>query len=325
MNQDSKLRPLYLAKILFERTDEDHYLTTAQLMEILEKEYGIKTHRQTIPADVAALRTFGLEIQEVMSSQKRYNLVNREFDIAELKLLIDAVLSSKFITKKKSEALVAKLSKMAGRDQAENLKRNISAEDRIKYDNENILLIIDSINEAINAGKKISFQYFKYDARKKPKLRNEGKQYIFSPHRLVWNGDFYYMVGVFEEEKIVGTFRLDRILKRPDILEEDAVPFPEDFDFEKYLQTSFRMFGFDHTTVELICKNDMMDAILDKFGKDAATHTYDTEHFLAEVDVAVSNVFFSWVFGFSGDVVIEGPAEVKEKYREMVRKVTERL
>ena len=162
MDKDPKLRPLYLAQILYERTDEDHYLTTAELMEILEKEYGFKVHRQTIPADVAALRSFGMEIQEVMSSQKRYNLISREYDIAEIKLLIDAVESSKFITKKKSEELVAKLSKMAGRNKAEQLKRNISAEDRIKYDNESIYLIIDGINEAINAGKMISFLYFKY-------------------------------------------------------------------------------------------------------------------------------------------------------------------
>ena len=143
MDKDPKLRPLYLAQILYERTDEDHYLTTAELMEILEKEHGFKVHRQTIPADVAALRSFGMEIQEVMSSQKRYNLISREYDIAEIKLLIDAVESSKFITKKKSEELVAKLSKMAGRNQAEQLRRNISAEDRIKYDNESIYLIID--------------------------------------------------------------------------------------------------------------------------------------------------------------------------------------
>ena len=147
-------------------------------MGILEKEYGIKTHRQTIPADVAALHSFGMEIQEVM----------------------------------------------AGQTQAENLKRNISPEDRMKYDNESIYLIIDGINEAINAGKKISFLYFKYDVRKEQKLRNEGKPFIFSPHRLVWNGDFYSMVGVFDHGKRVGTFHLNRIQKRPDILEEDALP-----------------------------------------------------------------------------------------------------
>jgi len=324
MNTDPKLRPLYLAQILYERTDEDHYLTTAQLMEILEKEYGIKSHRQTIPADVAALRSFGMEIQEVMSSQKRYNLISREYDIAEIKLLIDAVESSKFITKKKSEELVAKLSKMAGRNQAEQLRRNISAEDRIKYDNESIYLIIDGINEAINAGKKISFLYFKYDVRKEPKLRNDGKPWIFSPHKLVWNGDFYYMVGVFDSKK-VGTFRLDRIMKRPDILEEDALPFPADFDFEKHLQTSFRMFGTKYTTVDLVCANDLMDAILDKFGKDVTTYAYDMENFRVETDVVPGTVFYSWVFGFGGKVVINGPADVKEEFKQLVKKVAEGL
>jgi hypothetical protein len=320
-----KLRPFYLAQILYERTDEDHSLSTAELMEILENEYGIKTHRQRIPADVEVLRSFGMEIQEIMSSQKRYNLISREYDIAEIKLLIDAVESSKFITKKKSEELVAKLSKMAGRNQAENLKRNISAEDRIKYDNESILLIIDGINEAINAGKKISFLYFKYDVRKEPKLRNDGKPWIFSPHKLVWNGDFYYMVGVFDNGKRVGTFRVDRIMKRPDILEEDALPFPADFDFEKHLQTSFRMYGTKYTTVDLICSNDVMDAILDKFGKDVTTYCYDMENFRVEADVVPSTVFYSWVFGFGGDVVINGPANVKEEYKQLVQKVADSL
>ena len=325
MDKDPKLRPLYLAQILYERTDEDHYLTTAQLMEILEKEYGIKAHRQTIPADVAALRSFGMEIQEVMSSQKRYNLISREYDIAEIKLLIDAVESSKFITKKKSEELVAKLSKMAGWNQAENLKRNIAAEDRIKYDNESIYLIIDGINEAINAGKQISFLYFKYDVRKEPRLRNDGKPWVFSPHKLVWNGDFYYMVGVFDNGKRVGTFRVDRIMRRPEILEADALPFPTDFDFDKYLQTSFRMYGTKFITVDLICKNDVMDAILDKFGKDVTTYAYDMENFRAEVDVVPSSVFYSWVFGFGGNVVINGPVNVKDEYKQLVQKVAESL
>ena len=115
-----------------------------------------------------------------------------------------------------------------------------------------------------------------------------------SPHRLVWNGDFYSMVGVFDSKK-VGTFRLDRIMKRPDILEEDGLPFPAGFDFEKRLQTSFQMYGNEYMTVDLICKNDLMDAILDKFGKDITTYCYDTESFRTEVDVVVSSVFISWV------------------------------
>lgn len=236
-------------------------------------------------------------------------------------LLIDAVQSSKFITAAKSDALVAKLSKMAGQNQAANLKRNINPEKRIKYDNENILLIIDAVNEAINKGKKISFFYFKYNVRKEPKLRNKERPFTFSPHKLVWSGELYYMVGVFDRHKNVGIFRLDRILRRPDILEEDSDPLPEGFNFDKFLQTSFRMYGVDHTTVELICSNDVMDGVMDKFGKDVSTYAYDMERFRAEVDVVPSRVFYAWVFGFGGEVVINKPAEVKKEYEELVLKV----
>ena len=319
MDRDAKRRPLILAKILFERTDEEHYLTTAQLMDILEKEYGIKTHRQTIPSDIAILRERGMDIQEVMSAQKRYNLVSREFDLAELKMLIDAVESAKFISRKKSEQLVRKLSGLASQYQAKSLKRNISVEKRVKYENEMVVLIVDGINEAINRGKKISFQYFKYGANKKPQLRHDGKPFVFSPHKLVWNGDFYYMVGVFEKEDKIGVFRIDRILNRPKILDEDAVPFPKGFSFNRYLQSSFRMFGTEATAVELICSNDVMDAILDKFGKSVMTYNYDEDHFCATVDVAVSNVFYSWVFGFDGKVKINAPVEIQGQYMNMLR------
>ena len=384
MNKQDQLRPFYLAKILFERTDEDHYLTTADLMRILEQEYGIKTHRQTIPSDVAILRDFGMDIQEVMSSQKRYNLVSRNYDLAEIKLLIDAVQSSKFITKKKSEHLVGKLSQMAGQYQAEALKRNISVEDRIKYENESILLIIDSVNQAINEGKKISFLYFKYNVCKEPQLRNEGNPFVFSPHQLVWNGDFYYVVGVFDDGKTAGIFRLDRFAAWPEVLDEAADPFPENFDFNKYLQTSFRMFGTEHKMVELVCTNDVIDAILDKFGLDvnieriteeknindgtkaaddsetsvpvgdkvdiepedeSKKETSDSEdgvdvdsepdssdqtpsdqnsdegRFRVKVDVAVSNVFFSWVFGFGGKVTIAAPLDVKNEFKSFLMRV----
>ncbi len=322
MDKEAKIRPFLLAKILFERTDEDHYLTTAQLMEILEKEHGIKTHRQTIPSDIAILRENGMDIQDVMSAQKRYNLVSREFDLAELKMLIDAVESAKFISRKKSEQLVKKLSGLASQYQAKSLKRNISVENRVKYENEMVVLIVDGINEAINRGKKISFQYFKYGPNKKPQLRHEGRPFVFSPHKLVWNGDFYYMVGVFEKEQKIGVFRIDRILNRPEILEEDAIPFPEGFNFNRYLQSSFRMFGTEATPVELICSNDVMDAILDRFGKGVMTYKHDEDHFFAMVDVAVSNVFFSWVFGFEGKVRINSPTAVKEQYHQMLSEAT---
>ena len=185
MDNESKLRPLYLGKILYEQTDEENYLTTAQLIQILDEKFGIHAHRATIAAEIELLKQFGMDIETVKSTQNKYHLVSREFDVAELKLLIDAVESSKFISAKKSEQLVAKISKFAGSHKGSELKRNIFPEGRIKPVNEQSLLIVDAVNEAINANKKIAFQYYQYNVRKEKKIKNDGEQYIFSPYYLV--------------------------------------------------------------------------------------------------------------------------------------------
>lgn len=325
MDNDAKLRPLYLAKILYEQTDEDHYLTTAQLIQILKEKYGINAHRQTIKTEIALLRQFGLEIEEVKSTQNRYNLFGRQFDVPELKLLIDAVESSKFITAGKSQELVEKISSLAGNYVAASLKRNVSCEGRIKPGNERIYLIIDVINEAINLNKKISFQYFTYNARKEKTFKRNGEPYVITPLHLVWNGDCYYMVGVYDYKQRLGSFRVDRIAKRPAILEEDGTPAPKNFDIDRYINTTFHMFDSELERVELICDNDVMDSIVDRFGENAATYINDTNSFKAVVRIAVSHVFFSWVFGFGGKVKIKGPENVREKYSEMLRAAVDGL
>lgn len=319
MDNTAKLRPLYLAKILYEKTDENHFLTTAQLIQILEEQYGITSHRQTIKTDIELLQQFGLEIEEVKSVQNRYNLYGRQFDIPELKLLIDAVESSKFITATKSQALVEKLSRLAGEHASAVLKRNVCCENRVKPGNEKIYLIIDAINEAINANKKISFQYFRYDANKKQQLKLDGKSYEITPLHLVWNGDYYYMIGVYDYQQRLGSFRVDRIARRPEILAADGTPAPEGFDINEHINTTFRMFNSPHEAVTLICDNEVMDAIIDRFGEDVVTCSHNQNSFRALVNVAVSNVFYSWVFGFGGKVKILHPAEVKEQYSNMLR------
>ena len=221
MDNEAKLRPLYLAKILYEKTDEDHYLTTAQLMQILEDKYGIRSHRQTIKSEIELLRQAGLEIEEVKSTQNRYNVFGRKFDLPELKLLIDAVESSKFITQAKSKELVSKLTSLTSEHIAESIKRNITCEGRIKPDNERIYIIVDAINQAINENKKISFQYFNYNVRKEKKLKRDGEPYTLTPLHLIWNGDYYYLVGVYDYEQRLGSFRVDRIAKCPTILSEE--------------------------------------------------------------------------------------------------------
>ena len=319
MDNVAKLRPLYLAKILFEKTDEEHHLTTTQLAQILEEQYGIATYRKTIKADIELLKQFGLDIEEVKSVQNQYNLYGRRFDIPELKLLIDAVESSKFITASKSKDLVEKLCTLAGEHASAKLKRNVCCEGRVRSGNEKIYLIVDAINEAISANKKISFQYFRYDSQKRKQLKLDGKPYTITPLHLVWNGDYYYMIGVYDYKQRLGSFRVDRIAKRPDILEEAGISAPDGFDISEHVNTTFRMFDCVHEEVELICDNDVMDAIIDRFGEDVNVFPNDQNTFRAVVIVATSNVFYSWVFGFGGKVKIKSPSQVKDQYADMLR------
>lgn len=317
--QIGKLRLLYTAKILYEETDSEHFYTINQLRKLLLDRYGIDSYRQTIPTDIAALRAIGIDVTECLRTQKRYWIENRKFSVPEVKLLIDAVNSAKFITKKKSSELEAKLQTLVSNYEAERLARNVSVEQRVKRDNEQIYQIIDSINDSINQGRKISFHYFRYDVKKKPQLRNGGEPYIISAQQLVWNGDYYYVVGVNDQKNVL-IFRLDRMAERPVIIDEKAKGFPKGFSMSKFLNTTFRMFGTDYRTVALVCSNDVVDSILDRFGNNTKLNPVDDDHFRINVDVAVSNVFFSWIFGFGGKVKIAGPADIKDEYRQMVVK-----
>lgn len=318
MDNKSRLRPLYIAKILYDMTDEDHYLSTPEIISILKEKYGIEGYRTTITSDIEALIDFGMEIEVVKSSATQYHLISREFDLPEIKLLIDAVESSKFITEKKSKELVSKLGKLASQKQADELKRNLVPEGRIKPDNEYIYYIVDAINEAINTKKKISFQYFEYNVRKQQKPRHNGEVYVFSPYHLVWNGDYYYMIGYSDKHNGIGSFRVDRISKQPKILSDEAVAIPDDFNLSEYINTSFRMYNSEHQEVELICDNSVMDAIIDRFGDDVQTFANDMTSFRAVVNIAVSHVFFSWVFGFGGRVKIKSPEGVRNQYANMI-------
>lgn len=323
MNIESKLRPLLIAKILLERTDEEHVLTINELVGILEEEYQMSAHRTTIGDDINVLVKAGLDIETIKSTQKRYHILTRTFDIAELKLLIDAVESSKFITDKKSTELIRKLQKQASIHSYDLLKRNLKAYSRFKPNNEDIFYIADIINTAINARKKISFEYYGYNIRKEKTLKNDGEKYIFSPYYLIWDGDCYYMVGYSDKHKGIGNFRVDRIFKLPSIMEAQAVPEPIDFSIDDYIKTSFRMYNSERKVVELICENSTMEAILDRFGLDVQTYANDLNSFRVVADIAVSHVFYAWVFGFGGKVRIKSPTDVRDGYVKMVREAAQ--
>jgi len=326
MDNESKLRLLYIEKML-QNTDEAHPLTNAEMMQILEEKYGMTTHRTTIPSDIDLLIKSGMEIEIIESKSKKYYLNDyaRTFNLPELKMLVDAVASFKFITKKKSDELIEKIVTLGTPSSVPSLKRNLWSEGRIKQENERIYFNIEAVNQAINEGKKISFQYFQYDVKKEQRLKHDGTPYKFSPYALVWNGDYYYMVGFSEKHDGIGNFRIDRIAKAPRILDENAIPMPEDFDIAEYTNGMLRMYNSERCDVELICDNSVMDAIIDKFGNEAKTYAYDMTSFKLEANVAVNHVFFSWVFGFGGLVKIKAPDDVKQEYANMVKKATEKI
>ena len=254
---ETKPRILYLQKILLERTDEENPLSTTQLINILNDEYGISAHRTTVTKDIAALQEFGMDIVTIHSTQSKYFVASRKFELPELKMLIDAVESSKFITKKKSETLIEKIHTMTSPGQVAKLKRNNYVVNRIKPDNEQIYYIIDAINDAINADKQISFQYYDYTGLKKKVLKNKGEVYKLSPYKLLWCGDYYYVLGYSEKKSKVINFRVDRIASKPEILDKDIIPMPDDFniDFTLYADRLHKfksaLFAFLHILIGL--------------------------------------------------------------------------
>ena len=323
---DVRLRQLYMYRILLEHSSEEHPLSTPQITEYMKKEYGIHMHRTTVHTDIALLQAAGFDVVPVRHRAWNYYLSGRIFTMPELKLLIDAVQSSKFITEKKSVELIDKLTNLAPQSETDKLTRTTRTTNRAKSENEKGYFIVDAINSAMNTGKKISFKYFDYSGKKKKFLRNDGNPYTVSPYDLLWDGDFYYLIGYCDERGDVRIFRVDHIDSEPTILEDEAVRRPRGYSLKKYTQESFRMFASDQTAdATLICENSVMRAIIDKFGTRVHTKTIDDQHFIASVKICPSPNFYRWVFGWEGKIMIEGPEELKDGYLKMLMEAVEKI
>ena len=212
---------------------------------------------------------------------------------------------------------------IGGTNLGAKLKRNNYVVNRIKPDNEQIYYIIDAINDAINAGKQISFQYYDYTGLKKKVLKNKGEIYKLSPYKLLWCGDYYYVLGYSEKKSKVINFRVDRIASKPEILDKDIIPMPDDFDIENYTKEVFFMFSGEKVLVDLRCDNSLMKTMVDRFGEDVTTLAYDMTSFRVQTEVSANPTFFGWVFGFNGKVQILAPESVKEQYRQMIAQADE--
>ena len=320
MQNDHQLRLLYLYQILLRDTDADHPLSTQELLDKMETNYHIKLHRTTIPQYIKLLNISGFEVMEIRSREKQYYLDDRLFELPEIKLLIDAVQASKLITPHKSRQLISKLMQLTSKPNAEKLKRNLYVTGRVKSDNEKSYYIVEAINDAINMGRRISFYYTDYNARKERILKNDGKPYVVSPYALIWDGDFYYVLGWNHARNQINTFRVDRISRQPEILEEPAVPMPEHLNLADYSREVFRMCDTEKPLeVTLLCDNSLMKHLIDQFGIDVRTEIVDSKHFRTKVLVCTSPTFYRWVFGWCGKMKIESPAVVQEEYHQFAR------
>ncbi|MDO4556378.1 MAG: WYL domain-containing protein [Lachnospiraceae bacterium] len=316
----TKFRILYLYQILVRYSDADHPISTVELTQMLKEKYNMDVNRNTLANDLDILRESGLHIEVIRSTQNRYYYDGRIFDVPELKLLVDAVSSSKFITERKSEQLIGKLLTLTNIDNAAKLRRHIYISGRVKSDNEKGYYIVDAINDAIDLKRKISFLYTDYNGDKQRIIKHDGNPYIVSPYALIWDGDYYYVIGHCDSHDKIQTFRLDRIERQPEILEEIIEPAPDEFNLAQYNKTVFRMYDTDEpVAVKLLCENHVMKAIIDSFGLNVDTMKVDDDHFLANVTVCASPTFYCWIFGWCGAVKIQEPMSVKDEYKKMLK------
>lgn len=318
---NQKLKLLYIMQLLLERTDEEHAVTTKEILEYLAAQ-GITSERKSIYTDLEQLAVFGMDIIRVKGRRGGYYLASRQFELAELKLLVDAVQASKFITTKKSRELIEKLETLCSKAQARQLHRQVVVTNRNKAVNENIYYNVDMIYKAIAENVKIQFQYFEWSVNKEMKLRRSGEFYVVSPWLLTWDDENYYLVAYDDRSGEIRHYRVDKMLKIGLLKEERSGGEQfEDFDVAGYSKKTFGMFAGEEETVTLCCDSNLTGVMIDRFGKEVAMRMVDETHIKARVDVAVSRQFFGWLTGLGAAAKIESPDWVADAYRDYLLEI----
>ena len=317
MVAESKCRVLYILKYLWENTDEEHPASTNDILEFLAAS-GLATTRKTVTDDVAELQSCGIDVVCNRSRKNEYFVGTRHLELAELKLLVDAVQAAKFISPKKSMELIGKLSALTSPNQGDLLKRNLFVDGKAKTENEAVFYSVDTLYTAIRLKCSVTFKYIEYTAKKKKVDKHNGQVYIFSPYDMVWCNDAYYVFGWSESHGKTVKFRVDR-MKRPEMSDKPFHPKPDDYDIASFCRSVFSMYDGQLFTVELKCENSMMKNVIDRFGEDVPTRLYDCTHFVATAQVSVSPTFFSWVFTYADKLEILSPSSVRDKYAERLQ------
>ncbi len=320
--KSTKLKLLYLADIFEQKTDEEHSLSANELVNELEK-LGVTAERKSIYKDIDVLKEYGYDI--IHSSEKSnagYFLGGRKFELAELRLLSDAVQAANFISQKKTKLLLSKIESFASESDAAILHSQVYVDNRPKCKNEEIYYNISKLDEAITAKKKATFSYTRRKITEEFKTSKEDKVFTVSPYALIWSDDHYYLVCNNEKYDNLMHLRIDKI-KNVTMSEEKSRPFSQVSSYKKYFDSAdyasklFNMYSGEQKPVELICKNELLEPMLDRFGENIKIQKSDSDSFTLRTNAAVSDGLAAWVVQFGGRVTVKKPNElinsVKEK------------
>lgn len=324
-SENQKLKIVYLAEILSKYTDEEHLLNASEIIEKL-KDYGITAERKSIYNDINLLSDSGLlDIEHVGGRNGGFHVLSRKFELAELKMLVDAVQSSRFISNKQCASLIKKLSQFVSLYDESKLQRSVYIYDRAQDKEKNALYLIDSIHEAITKNRAIKFQYTDISSEKTRIKRHDGVYYEVSPFALIWRDELYYLIAFHHESESIRHFRVDR-MENIILLEQlrkgsDAF---EQVSLSKYSSNVFEMYKGEEFVVHFRAKNHLAAAMFDRFGMELKTYPRGDEfEFYSPVQVSVR--FFGWVFGFAGELEILSPKNVVDEYKKQINKVLKSL
>ena len=321
---EEKLKILYLMQILMEETDPAHPLNATQLCEKMQSRHSYSYNRKTIYADIERLRAYGIKIGQTKGSSFGYFVEKRDFDLPELKLLVDAVQASKFITKEKSGELIRKLENLTSHENAKQLQRQVFIYNRIKADNDAIYANVDAIHAAIYANKQICFKYCEWTVKKELIRRKGGEDYFVSPWALTWNDENYYLVGFDAEIGMIKHYRVDK-MQEIRVLEKGRLGKDrfKDFDLAAFARKTFGMYGGKDRKLTLEGENYLAGVVIDRFGTDVMMYPYDKDKFRASVEVTISPQFFGWLAGLGKGIRISWPEDVREEYKTYLRGIVD--
>ena len=312
----TKDRLLVLLQTLQENTDDEAWLTTAELRHVLEAE-GHECSVRTLRKDVESLNNCGFEIAEQTKQgmSTRYAYMGRKLSMPDLQILVDAVSAARFIPQGRSEELISELTAMAGPSHVRELKPQILVSEHVKAKNKNMIYTVQEIRRAIDRNRKIRFRYLEYNTDKRQVRKHEGTDeewYVVSPYATVWNDDRYYLVGWSDKRNGINIYRIDR-MEVPKQMVNKRVPVPEGFDIRDYTDKVFRMYGGPEEKVTLRCSLEILDQVIDRFG-DGIELKREKWYFMVTVPVNLSTTFYAWVFQYVGKMSIVAPEHVREAY-----------